>query len=341
MDKYSRKEPVTVQRDVDGNHNLPHSPITEQNLNNGINGLNEISETTPKRDIELEIIMVLDCLPQLETTFVRKLLARYDNSELAIAAYLENNLPPDLIESEIQSDNNARGQRPLSTCDNLIVKGKQICLMKRGKGFPVGPQNASELLDDKSDLAAVRHRYEEYALVSEGEDNDNSDEPDANENENDDDDNSNDLYDDEYDDSYEGLLEGTVRCKNHNRSQFGNSLAENVIDTSDNESVASNNNENAEGGNRQHAHSKSNRNNLDFCEDPAVIRARREAQYRAKWARKGVSLGGVADVKGRPKGQGQDKEVLLNRQKKRINKSHGGNHNRKAGATFKHSRGMF
>lgn len=212
--------------------------------------------------------------------------------------------------------------------------------MKRGKGFPIGPQNALELLDDKSDLDTVRHRYQQYTLVSEDDDDDNSDNCDDN---NDNCDDKNDLYDDEYDDSYEGLLNGTVvRCKNNNRSQFRNRLAENVIDTSDNESIASNtNDENMESSNRDHLHSKSSRNNLDFCEDPAVMRARREAQYRAKWAKKGVSIDGVANVKGRPKGQGQDKEVLLNRQKKRINKSHGGNHNRKAGATFKRNRGMF
>jgi hypothetical protein len=40
---------------------------------------------------------------------------------------------------------------------------------------------------------------------------------------------------------------------------------------------------------------------------------------------------------GKPKGQGQDKEVIRNRQKKTLNKSQ----HKKSGADFKRSRGMF
>lgn len=47
------------------------------------------------------------------------------------------------------------------------------------------------------------------------------------------------------------------------------------------------------------------------------------------------------DVIGNPKGQGQEKDVLISREKKNKNKSSVGNHNRRAGAQWKRSRGMF
>lgn len=71
-----------------------------------------------------------------------------------------------------------------------------------------------------------------------------------------------------------------------------------------------------------------------FCEDPAIIRARREAQ------RRGNGKGHNFDVIGKPKGQGQEKDVQHNRDKKNANKSSRANHNRKKGAQWKRSRGM-
>lgn len=72
----------------------------------------------------------------------------------------------------------------------------------------------------------------------------------------------------------------------------------------------------------------------DFCEDPALIREQREAQRRGRGGARG------RDVVGRPKGQGQDKNVQHNRDKKNVQKSSRANHNRKGGAQWKRSRGM-
>ena len=47
------------------------------------------------------------------------------------------------------------------------------------------------------------------------------------------------------------------------------------------------------------------------------------------------------DVKGRAKGQGQSAEVTRNRNYKTAHKARGANHNRKAGARSKMSKGMF
>lgn len=48
----------------------------------------------------------------------------------------------------------------------------------------------------------------------------------------------------------------------------------------------------------------------------------------------------VRNVVGKPKGQGQDKNVLISRDKKNTNKSSRANHNRKGGAQWKRNKGM-
>lgn len=82
-----------------------------------------------------------------------------------------------------------------------------------------------------------------------------------------------------------------------------------------------------------------NNNKMNFCEDPAVLRARREARFRRNQPQT-TTTSKPKDVVGKPKGQGQDKNVLNNRQKKNVNKSSRANHNRKTGAQFKRNRGM-
>lgn len=77
---------------------------------------------------------------------------------------------------------------------------------------------------------------------------------------------------------------------------------------------------------------------MNFCEDPALVRERREARYRSKHPQPQSSQKG--DVVGKPKGQGQDQSVLKNRDKKNAHKSSRANHNRKGGAQWKRNRGM-
>lgn len=69
-----------------------------------------------------------------------------------------------------------------------------------------------------------------------------------------------------------------------------------------------------------------------FCEDPAIARARYEARMGIRRPKN--------DVVGKPKGQGQEKNVVNARQRKNVQKSSRANHNRKGGATFKRNKGM-
>lgn len=74
-----------------------------------------------------------------------------------------------------------------------------------------------------------------------------------------------------------------------------------------------------------------------FCQDPAVLRARAEQRRLSKRGGKAPHSG---DNVGRPKGQGNDKEVLVSRDKKNTNKATRGNHNRRTGAEWKRRQGM-
>ncbi|XP_017485914.1 PREDICTED: activating signal cointegrator 1 complex subunit 2-like [Rhagoletis zephyria] len=287
---------------------------------------------TPERDIDLEVTSVLDVLPHLGTGFVRRVLSRYDNSEEAIAAILEANLPPDLVHADqsevyIPPDPQDKtyqqtGIRHFNIYDgdkyDVMTQDNPKCIIKQGKGMPNAPKNAAQLLDDKSDLAQYRSRYEAYSLVSEGE-------------------SSNDEYDDEYDDSYEALLESETRTVRSKQLKAG--LA-NVEDVSNDESEDEE--ETIEDKVQTDVQSE-RKKQLNFCENPEDVRARYEARRQAKWNNRnsgGADNHKTRELIGAPKGQGQDKETLRNRDKKEKNKSMRANHNRKAGASFKRSKGM-
>ncbi|KAG8035638.1 hypothetical protein G9C98_001066 [Cotesia typhae] len=86
--------------------------------------------------------------------------------------------------------------------------------------------------------------------------------------------------------------------------------------------------------------SNSSNGRCNFVQDPSVLREKREMANRARVYKRGGKAGGAGDVVGRPKGQGNDKEVLVNRDKKNTNKSSRANHNRRSGAEWKRRQGM-
>uniref|UniRef100_A0AAZ1Y0I6 Uncharacterized protein n=1 Tax=Oreochromis aureus TaxID=47969 RepID=A0AAZ1Y0I6_OREAU len=81
-------------------------------------------------------------------------------------------------------------------------------------------------------------------------------------------------------------------------------------------------------------------NRDQFVQDPAVLRERAEARRAAMQQRKGIRPERSSNVVGRPKGQGQTTETLLDRRKKETNKSRGANHNRRSMADRKRNKGM-
>ncbi|XP_044253366.1 activating signal cointegrator 1 complex subunit 2 [Tribolium madens] len=142
-----------------------------------------------------------------------------------------------------------------------------------------------------------------------------------------------DVYDDEYDDRAD---EATVPVPDHGSEdilKFNPNYEDVVSDTSYSEDEYDDEGKPVGASDRPH-------NKANFCEDPAVIRARREARYRSQGKGQTSRPKAKTDVVGKQKGQGQEKNVLQNRHKKSVNKSSRANHNRKSGAQWKRNKGM-
>lgn len=288
------------------------------------------------RDLDVEVTAVLDVLPDLGTGFIRRLLVRYENSEQAIAAILDDNLPPDLAQVDRQElyvppdpqDKLQRqtGVRHYNVHDgdryDVLTQDKPECIIKLGKGFPGAPRNAEQMLDDKRDLEQLKDRYQQYALVEESP-------------------LENGEYDDEYDDSYEALNDGQAPPVSllRARLQAASGSAYEPQDVAEDDEESSGSESDAE---------PAKRNPIDFCENPEITRARYQQRQMAKYGNRGGGGGGSggggsgsgASVVGAPKGQGQSQQTQRNRGQKEAHKSSRANHNRKAGAAFKRSKGM-
>ncbi|XP_039448364.2 activating signal cointegrator 1 complex subunit 2 [Culex pipiens pallens] len=287
-------------------------------------------ELTPEQKVEADVRKVLDVLPHLGDGYVRKILKRYgDDPEQAIAAILEGNLPPDLAEADpaepyIPPDVKDRffvetGIERLNIYDgdelDVLTRDTVRGVIKRGKGMPGQPRNMREMLDDKSHVREMktRTRYQEYQIVC-------------------------DEYDDEYDDSFDAMADSESK-----KIRLTKEMRNALVDEEE---------EDEEGGGEEEGEFQPSKKPLDFCENPEVARARYEERRRSKQQARGGGAGGPSgsggggqqaperDVVGKAKGQGQDKAVLQNRKHKNENKAAKGNHNRKAGATFKRNKGM-
>lgn len=282
------------------------------------------------RDIDLEVTAVLEVLPDLGSGFIRRLLIRYDNSEQVIAAILDDNLPPDLAQMDRQEvyippdpqDKQQRqtGLRHFNVHDgdryDVLTRDQPECIIKQGKGLPGAPRNAEQLLDDKRDLKQLKERYQKYAMVEEttlerGE------------------------YDDEYDDSYEAQNEGQAPPVSLLRGRLQEAASSSAYNAQD---ELENDDEESSGGHSDPEPSM--RTNRDFCENPEVIRARYEQRQLSKYGQKSGGHGASPSVVGAPKGQGQSQQTQRSRGQKEAHKSTRANHNRKAGAAFKRSKGM-
>lgn len=292
------------------------------------------------RDITSEISHVLDVLPYLGDGFVRKLLSRYDNSEQAISAVLENNLPPDLLnanQNEIyippDPQDTFRSQTGIERYNvfdgdeyDILTHDNPNCIIKKKKGFPGQPKNVNQLLDDKSHIKEMKERYQQYSLIEYNDDDNNE-------------------YEDEYDDSYDALAESeskTAKSKAINKDIIVDEIEDTESEEDDDNNYDDNqygNNNNNENRNQREGNNDRD-NSKDFCENPEIIRARYEASRNAKFANRKGFQQKKTDVVGKSKGQGQDNDVLFNRHKKEVHKSSRSNHNRKSGATWKRSRGM-
>uniref|UniRef100_A0A1B0ACN2 CUE domain-containing protein n=1 Tax=Glossina pallidipes TaxID=7398 RepID=A0A1B0ACN2_GLOPL len=274
---------------------------------NGETNSNGMNSFVKQRDIESEVVMVLECCPDLRAEFVRCILSRYSNADETIGAILEGNLPPNFMNLDP-----SKNYIPPDSQHKLRKESEDNpnCIIKKGKGFPNDPKNVSQLLDDKTDVAALIDRYREYGLVPEDKTN--------NENE----------YEDEYDDTWELM-------KNENVEKHA--LADVVDDTAEGSGNETDEDElTIQKLTETNKHQRRNKS-VRFSTNPEEIRYNAEARSKSfqkkKYAPMHKNVGG-------PKGKGQDMELCHNHQKKEAQKSSTANHNRKTHAAFKRATGV-
>uniref|UniRef100_A0A6Q2XUJ5 CUE domain-containing protein n=1 Tax=Esox lucius TaxID=8010 RepID=A0A6Q2XUJ5_ESOLU len=286
---------------------------------------------------ELESLLshIRDLLPDLGEGFLLACLKQYNyNSELVINYILEDRLHPDLDKLDRAMPRPTKEELPpvLSTRSNVfdddefdVFNRDQVDMTRVWKGRRKG-ESTRELLDNKQHIAELKERYMAYetvvdeVVVTPGEPGATYDLDD---------------YDDEYDDTYDinqvgaNDLDGDTDLLNRRPFTIPQVLRQGGKPT-----VL----EEEEGEDEEEDEKVPDQ----FVQDPALLRERAEARRAAMQHRKGYrpEPARERDVVGKPKGQGQTTETLLDRRKKEAHKSRGANHNRRAMSDRKRNKGM-
>ncbi|KAJ9593726.1 hypothetical protein L9F63_014699, partial [Diploptera punctata] len=289
-----------------------------------------VAEAPKKRvtGVELESLIteVKDILPYLGDGFVEMCLEHFNfTSEAVINAVLEDTLPPNLqsidqslprIPKEKEIEEAANCVQRLNVFDNDefdIMTQDHVDTSRIHKGKRNSKhKNLNDLIDDKSHREEYREMYTKFGLV----------------------DTEGSMYDDEYDDTYDHLDVSVGDEGDIERRPF---VIPRVLQTKEEGST--------EDEDEEESMEPAKPPRDEFVQNPEEIRARAEqrrqqqAQSRGRGRRQGPPPK-ERDVVGRPKGQGQDKNVVSNRDYKNVHKATRGNHNRRFGAQKKRQQGM-
>uniref|UniRef100_A0A7N8X6W3 Activating signal cointegrator 1 complex subunit 2 n=1 Tax=Mastacembelus armatus TaxID=205130 RepID=A0A7N8X6W3_9TELE len=279
----------------------------------------------PVSGAELESLLscIRDLLPDLGEGFLLACLQEYGyNSELVINNILEDRLTPSLDKLDRAMPRPVKEELPsvLSNRSNVfdddefdVFRRDQVDMSRIWKGRRKG-ESTREMLNDKQHIAEQRARYKAYetvvdeVVIEPGETAATY---------------GLDDYDDEYDDTYDM---NQVGANDLDRDSFLNRRPFTVPQVLRKGNKA----EDEESDNDEEEETLQNNAHRDqFVQDPAVLREKAEAR-RAH----------PSNVVGRPKGQGQATETLLDRRRKETNKSRVGNHNRRTMADRKRNKGM-
>lgn len=314
-----------------GNGNTASVSHFQDSVNSepGPSGLNTKKVVT---GVELESLIteVKDILPHLGDGFIQKCLEFYNyESAEVINSLLENSLPDHLavMDKDLPfvppKDDSAKSTgipERLNVFDNdefdimtqdfvdtsRVHKGK-----RRGKH-----RNLADMLDDKSHVNQLRDMYSKLGVVESEETLEYDDE-----------------YDDTYDDPEVSIQETETETE---RRPFVTPRILQPKETPElEEDEAEEENGNITNGDGEQA-------KFDyFVPNPEEIRAKAEERRMNFRSRTFKSGGGQnRDVVGKQKGQGQDRDVVRNRDYKHVNKSSRGNHNRRVMAGRKRQQGM-
>ncbi|XP_059340986.1 activating signal cointegrator 1 complex subunit 2 [Ammospiza nelsoni] len=286
--------------------------------------------------VELDslISQVKDLLPDLGEGFILACLEEYGyDTEQVINNILEEKLVPYLDKMDRRMQRQLKPDpTPLVSSRCNIFQNDEFDVFSRDavdvsriqKGKRREKDTTRSLVNDKRLVAEQRQRYSQYSVVLEelplppaaalgyGD------------------------YEDEYDDTYDGNQVGANDADSDDeliaRRPF---TIPQVLRPKGHEEGQETEEEDEE----EEEEAEKERTKDHFVQDPAVLRERAEARRQAFLARKGHKHDGSAVV-GTAKGHGQSRETLQERRKKEANKSTRANHNRRAMADRKRSKGM-
>ncbi|BES87531.1 activating signal cointegrator 1 complex subunit 2 [Nesidiocoris tenuis] len=264
-----------------------------------------------------KIFEVRDCLPHLGDGFIFKCLEHYNMSpSVVINAILEDTLPENLkkLDHELPYIPPEEEHTPIGRiynseeydemCHDLSLKytaheGKK----RRHEG------DLMDLLNDKSFYKECESRFAQLGIIE----------------------SLDDVYDDEYDDTYDDGEPPVPEVEEPDR-KF---VLPRVLQQARRKDEKYESGSELSSAEEENPESNQQRS-LNFCENPEDVRERYQ-QKRLATMKRPPPPPSRRDVVGNPKGQGQDKEVLRNRQQKTVHK----NANRKKAAAFKKSKGLF
>lgn len=337
-------------------------------INNQVLPITSSSSSASKievQGIELESLVteVKDILPHLGDGFVKKCLQFYNySSSSVINAILENNLP-DCLSSISQSLPNVPSENhilaesssklnqdpaPFIPPENVnpyfpervnVFDNDEFDIMTRdhmdtnrifkGKRNDPKQRDLKDVIDDKSFRHQLRNKFSLLGLIEE---TDNT-------------------YDDEYDDTYD---DSEFPVPEAGEQPFQKFVTPRVLEQAQKKTNAKSSGQNEEspeeiGGAEDDYEEEEEeettlargRNELLFVENPEQVRARFEDQRMKKLKpSQREQQQPTRNVVGNPKGQGQDKDIQFNRNKKNVHKSYQANHSRKKAALHKRFQGM-
>ncbi|XP_057892770.1 activating signal cointegrator 1 complex subunit 2 [Melospiza georgiana] len=285
--------------------------------------------------VELDslISQVKDLLPDLGEGFILACLEEYGyDTEQVINNILEEKLVPYLDKLDRRMQRQLKPDpTPLVSSRCNIFQNDEFDVFSRDavdvsriqKGKRREKDTTRSLVNDKRLVAEQRQRYSQYSVVL-----DELPLPAAAPGYGD--------YEDEYDDTYDGNQVGANDADSDDeliaRRPF---TIPQVLRPKGHEEGQETEEEDEE----EEEEAEKERTKDHFVQDPAVLRERAEARRQAFLARKGHKHDGSAVV-GTAKGHGQSRETLQERRKKEANKSTRANHNRRAMADRKRSKGM-
>uniref|UniRef100_A0A8C3Y4T2 Activating signal cointegrator 1 complex subunit 2 n=1 Tax=Catharus ustulatus TaxID=91951 RepID=A0A8C3Y4T2_CATUS len=281
----------------------------------------------PSSCLDSLISQVKDLLPDLGEGFILACLEEYGyDTEQVINNILEDKLVPHLDKLDRRMQRQLKADpTPLVSSRCNVFQNDEFDVFSRDavdvsriqKGKRREKDTTRSLVNDKQLVREQRQRYSQYSVVLEelplqpGAAQDYED------------------YEDEYDDTYDGNQVGANDADSDDelisRRPF---TIPQVLRPKGQEEGQETEEEDEEEEEEDH-----------FVQDPAVLRERAEARRQAFLARKGHKHDSSAVV-GNAKGQGQNRETVQERRKKEANKSTRANHNRRAMADRKRSKGM-